>query len=75
MLPNIACLPLYLYNITEQIELSAATDKSHKWFHNIASTLMATDIQIGDRLTYDGAVCTVRYIGEVSGSPKQLKYN
>ncbi|KAI1093687.1 RNI-like protein [Rostrohypoxylon terebratum] len=29
---------------------------------------MATNIKVGDRLSYDGAVCTVRYIGEVSGT-------
>ncbi|KAI1213983.1 RNI-like protein [Annulohypoxylon truncatum] len=29
---------------------------------------MATNFKVGDRLSYDGAVCTVRYIGEVSGT-------
>ncbi|KAI1504345.1 hypothetical protein F5X99DRAFT_406062 [Biscogniauxia marginata] len=29
---------------------------------------MATTPQVGDRLSYDGAVCTVRYIGEVTGT-------
>ncbi|KAI1390269.1 RNI-like protein [Hypoxylon trugodes] len=29
---------------------------------------MATNPKVGDRLSYDGAVCTVRYIGEVSGT-------
>ncbi|KAI1461889.1 RNI-like protein [Annulohypoxylon moriforme] len=29
---------------------------------------MASNVKVGDRLSYDGAVCTVRYIGEVSGT-------
>ncbi|KAI1482556.1 hypothetical protein K445DRAFT_317855 [Daldinia sp. EC12] len=29
---------------------------------------MATTPKVGDRLSYDGAVCTVRYVGEVSGT-------
>ncbi|KAI1176658.1 Thioesterase/thiol ester dehydrase-isomerase [Nemania sp. FL0916] len=29
---------------------------------------MSRSPQIGDRLSYDGAVCTVRYIGEVAGT-------
>ncbi|PKS10545.1 hypothetical protein jhhlp_002299 [Lomentospora prolificans] len=29
---------------------------------------MATGPQVGQRLSYDGAVCTVRYIGEVTGT-------
>ncbi|KAI0890508.1 RNI-like protein [Annulohypoxylon maeteangense] len=29
---------------------------------------MASNPNVGDRLSYDGAVCTVRYIGEVSGT-------
>ncbi|KAI0842853.1 RNI-like protein [Hypoxylon sp. FL0890] len=29
---------------------------------------MALNPKVGDRLSYDGAVCTVRYIGEVSGT-------
>lgn len=29
---------------------------------------MAANVKIGDRLSYDGAVCTVRYIGEVDGT-------
>ncbi|KAI2462824.1 RNI-like protein [Annulohypoxylon bovei var. microspora] len=30
---------------------------------------MATNPKVGDRLSYDGASCTVRYIGEVNGTP------
>lgn len=26
------------------------------------------DFQVGQRLSYDGALCTVRYIGEVNGT-------
>ena len=29
---------------------------------------MASKAKVGDRLSYDGAVCTVRYIGEVAGT-------
>lgn len=29
---------------------------------------MAANIKVGDRLSYDGAVCTVRYIGEVGST-------
>ncbi|KAI0600894.1 Thioesterase/thiol ester dehydrase-isomerase [Biscogniauxia sp. FL1348] len=29
---------------------------------------VTTNPQVGDRLSYDGAVCTVRYIGEVTGT-------
>lgn len=29
---------------------------------------MATDPKLGDRLSYDGAVCTVRFVGEVNGT-------
>ncbi|KAI1142805.1 RNI-like protein [Hypoxylon sp. FL0543] len=29
---------------------------------------MAPNPKVGDRLSYDGAICTVRYIGEVSGT-------
>ncbi|KAJ2897871.1 putative tubulin-specific chaperone e protein [Zalerion maritima] len=30
---------------------------------------MATSYSIGHRVSYDGAVCTVRYVGEVKGTP------
>ncbi|KAI0136680.1 hypothetical protein BJ170DRAFT_602735 [Xylariales sp. AK1849] len=30
--------------------------------------MMATRADIGDRLSYDGVVCTVRYLGEVAGT-------
>lgn len=26
------------------------------------------DFQVGQRLSYDGALCTIRYIGQVSGT-------
>lgn len=29
---------------------------------------MASQIRPGDRLCYDGAICTVRYLGEVAGT-------
>lgn len=29
---------------------------------------MATSPKIGDRLSYDGALCTARYLGEVAGT-------
>ncbi|KAF3015559.1 hypothetical protein E8E14_005671 [Neopestalotiopsis sp. 37M] len=29
---------------------------------------MTSAVKIGDRLSYDGAICTVRYIGEVAGT-------
>ncbi|KAI4601458.1 hypothetical protein KJ359_011587 [Pestalotiopsis sp. 9143b] len=29
---------------------------------------MTSKAQVGDRLSYDGAICTVRYIGEVAGT-------
>ncbi|KAI1130680.1 Thioesterase/thiol ester dehydrase-isomerase [Nemania abortiva] len=29
---------------------------------------MSTGPQVGDRLSYDGAICTVRYLGEVAGT-------
>ncbi|KAI1265927.1 Thioesterase/thiol ester dehydrase-isomerase [Xylariaceae sp. FL1019] len=29
---------------------------------------MSTSSRVGDRLSYDGAVCTVRYVGEVAGT-------
>jgi tubulin-specific chaperone E len=29
---------------------------------------MATSAKIGDRLSYDGALCTVRYVGEVAST-------
>ncbi|KAF3055702.1 Tubulin-specific chaperone E [Daldinia childiae] len=29
---------------------------------------MTTTPKVGDRLSYDGAICTVRYVGEVSGT-------
>lgn len=29
---------------------------------------MAAKVEIGDRLSYDGAICTVRYLGEVAGT-------
>jgi hypothetical protein len=32
------------------------------------SAVMPPSPQIGDRLSYDGATCTVRYVGEVAGA-------
>ncbi|KAK8090021.1 hypothetical protein PG997_004982 [Apiospora hydei] len=32
------------------------------------SKFMASKAKVGDRLSYDGAVCTVRYLGEVAGT-------
>ncbi|GAP83592.1 putative tubulin-specific chaperone e protein [Rosellinia necatrix] len=30
---------------------------------------MPASARVGDRLSYDGAICTVRYLGEVAGTP------
>ncbi|KAI0548253.1 Thioesterase/thiol ester dehydrase-isomerase [Xylaria curta] len=37
-----------------------------KFFQNIVT--MPSSPQVGDRLSYDGATCTVRYVGEVAGT-------
>ena len=29
---------------------------------------MSTPVSVGDRLSFDGAVCTIRYVGEVAGT-------
>lgn len=29
---------------------------------------MAAKVKIGDRLSYDGALCTVRFLGDVAGT-------
>jgi dynactin complex subunit len=31
---------------------------------------MSQNISIGDRLSFDGALCTVRYIGDVEGTKR-----
>ncbi|KAI0483221.1 RNI-like protein [Xylariaceae sp. FL0804] len=65
--PEPVTSPRWMTTVTSLIQCTPSPSRRHPLYHPTATT-MADMPNIGARRSYDGATCTVRYIGQVTGT-------